>query len=423
MTSSAHPSGPRLGLRENAPPQFALLVAVNALVGGMVGQQQTTLPLLAEQVFGLAGYSFVFAYVAVFGIAKAASNYVAGIFSDRYGRKPVLLAGWLFGLPVPLLIMWAPSWEWIILANLFLGINQGLAWSTTVTMKIDLVGPKQRGLAMGLNEAAGYLAVSVTSMAAGWIAAEHGLRPAPFLLGLAYAVIALVVVSLFVRETRGFVELEAAAPEPSQSRATGLSNAQIFTLVSWRDRALSSASLAGMANNLNFGLSWGVFPLLFAGAGLRLGQVGLLVALYPLVWGFGQLATGWLSDHLGRKPLVTAGMFLQAAALAVIAASHAMPGWAAGTMLLGLGSALVYPALLAVIGDVAAPEWRGRAVGIYRVWRDLGYTAGALLGGLVADAVGLSSAVWAAAGLSTAVGMVVAYRLFETHPGKRTAAA
>lgn len=423
MTSSAHPSGPRLGLRENAPPQFALLVAVNALVGGMVGQQQTTLPLLAEQVFGLAGYSFVFSYVAVFGIAKAASNYVAGIFSDRYGRKPVLLAGWLFGLPVPLLIMWAPSWEWIILANLFLGINQGLAWSTTVTMKIDLVGPKQRGLAMGLNEAAGYLAVSVTSMAAGWIAAEHGLRPAPFLLGLAYAVIALVVVSLFVRETRGFVELETAAPEPSQSRATGLSNAQIFTLVSWRDRALSSASLAGMANNLNFGLSWGVFPLLFAGAGLRLGQVGLLVALYPLVWGFGQLATGWLSDHLGRKPLVTAGMFLQAAALAVIAASHAMPGWAAGTMLLGLGSALVYPALLAVIGDVAAPEWRGRAVGIYRVWRDLGYTAGALLGGLVADAVGLSSAVWAAAGLSTAVGMVVAYRLFETHPGKRTAAA
>lgn len=405
---------PQLGLRQNAA-QFTLLVAVNALVGGMVGQQQTTLPLLAEQVFHLTGYTFVFAYVAAFGIAKAASNYVAGVLSDRHGRRPVLLAGWLFGLPVPLLIMWAPTWEWIIVANILLGINQGLAWSTTVTMKIDLVGPRQRGLAMGLNEAAGYLAVALTSAAAGWIAAQHGLRPAPFLLGVAYTVIALVVVTLFVRETRGFVALESTAG----SRAGQLSDRRIFADVSWRDPALSSASLAGMANNLNFGLSWGVFPLLFAAAGLGLREIGLLVALYPLVWGVGQLATGWLSDLVGRKPLVTLGMFLQAGALALIAAADTMPGWALGTAVLGVGSALVYPALLAVIGDVAAPEWRGRAVGIYRVWRDLGYTAGAVLGGLVADATSLTSAVWVAAGLSAAAGAVVLIRLGETHPEKR----
>lgn len=405
---------PQLGLRPNAA-QFTLLVAVNALVGGMVGQQQTTLPLLAEQVFHLTGYTFVFAYVAAFGIAKAASNYVAGVLSDRHGRRPVLLAGWLFGLPVPLLIMWAPAWEWIIVANILLGINQGLAWSTTVTMKIDLVGPRQRGLAMGLNEAAGYLAVALTSAAAGWIAAQHGLRPAPFLLGVAYTVIALVVVTLFVRETRGFVALESTVGSP----AGQLSDRRIFADVSWRDPALSSASLAGMANNLNFGLSWGVFPLLFAAAGLGLREIGLLVALYPLVWGVGQLATGWLSDLVGRKPLVTLGMFLQAGALALIAAADTMPGWALGTAVLGVGSALVYPALLAVIGDVAAPEWRGRAVGIYRVWRDLGYTAGALLGGLVADATSLNSAVWVAAGLSAAAGAVVLIRLGETHPEKR----
>ncbi len=408
---------PQLGLRRNAA-QFTLLVAVNALVGGMVGQQQTTLPLLAEQVFSLTGYAFVFTYVAAFGIAKAAFNYVAGLLSDRYGRKPVLLAGWLAGLPVPLLIMWAPGWEWIILANIFLGINQGLAWSTTVTMKIDLVGPRQRGLAMGLNEAAGYLAVSLTSLAAGWIAAQHGLRPAPFLLGVIYAVTALVVVTFFVRETRGFVALEA---DPAAPATPPLSNGHIFADVSWRNPALSSASIAGMANNLNFGLSWGVFPLLFASAGLGLREIGLLVALYPLVWGIGQLATGWISDHTGRRPLVVGGMVVQAAALALIAWSEGMPGWVVGTMVLGLGSAMVYPALLAVIGDVAAPEWRGRAVGIYRVWRDLGYTAGALLGGLTADALGLHSAVWAAAGLSAAAGAVVLLRLGETHPEKRPA--
>jgi len=403
-----HP--PRLGLRENAA-QFTLLVIVNALVGGMVGQQQTTLPLLAEQVFSLTGYSYVFAYVAAFGISKAASNYVAGVLSDRHGRKPVLLTGWILGLPVPLLIMWAPSWEWIIVANVLLGINQGLAWSTTVTMKIDLVGPRQRGLAMGLNEAAGYLAVSLTSLAAGMLAAQYGLRPAPFLLGVAYAVLALVIVTLLVHETRGHVALEAP------SGRANLSNTAIIADVTWRHPALSSASVAGMANNLNFGLSWGVFPLLFAGAGLSLGQIGLLVALYPLVWGLGQLAAGWISDHIGRKPLVVGGMALQAGAPAVIAWSEGMGGWVAGTILLGLGSAMVYPALLAVIGDVADPAWRGRAVGVYRVWRDLGYTAGALLGGLTADALGLHSAVWAAAVLSGLVTALVAYRLTESHPG------
>lgn len=316
-----------------------------------------------------------------------------------------------FTLLVPLLIMWAPTWEWIIIANILLGANQGLAWSTTVTMKIDLVGPRQRGLAMGLNEAAGYLAVSLTSLAAGLLAAQYGLRPAPFLLGVAYAILALVLVTFFVRETRAFTALE------TPTARADLSNGGIIADVTWRHPALSSASVAGMANNLNFGLSWGVFPLLFASAGLGLGEIGILVALYPLVWGLGQLATGWISDHTGRKPLVVGGMALQAAALAIIAWSTGMGGWVAGTMILGLGSAMVYPALLAVIGDVADPAWRGRAVGVYRVWRDLGYTAGALLGGLTADALGLHSAVWAAAALSGVVTGIVAHRLTETHPG------
>lgn len=433
----------RLGLRENAA-QFTLLVAVNALVGGMVGQQQTTLPLLAEQSFVLSGYTFVFAYVAAFGVAKAASNYVAGVLSDRFGRKPVLLAGWLFALPVPMLIMWAPSWGWIVFANVLLGVNQGLAWSTTVTMKIDLVGPQQRGLAMGLNEAAGYMAVAATSLVAGWIAAEYGLRPAPFMLGLAYAAIAMVLVVFFVRETRDFVRLEIAgeavpritrtntvapggsapAPElqPRPARIEVPGNARIFADVTWHDPALSSASLAGLANNLNFGLSWGVFPLLFAAEGMNVAEIGLLVALYPLVWGVGQLGTGWLSDRAGRKPLVTIGMLLQALALAIIAASTGMPGWIVGTMVLGVGSALVYPALLAVIGDVAHPLWRGRAVGIYRVWRDLGYAAGALLGGVIADALSLGAAVWGATILSAFVALVVGIRLPETLPRTETPA-
>lgn len=413
-------TGVRLGLRENVG-QFVLLVAVNALVGGMVGQQQTTLPLLAEETFGLTGYAFIFSYIAAFGITKAAANYVAGTFSDRLGRKPVLLAGWLFAIPVPLLIMWAPSWGWIVLANIFLGINQGLTWSTTVTMKVDLVGPKQRGLAMGFNEAAGYGAVALSSLAAGALAEQYGLRPAPFLLGVFYTVLALILTIFFVRETQWHAALEAGTLRRAESP---ISNRRVFALTTWKDPALSSASQAGLVNNLNFGLSWGVFPLLFAGAGLTVSQIGVLVALYPAVWGAGQLVTGWLSDRVGRKPLITAGMLTQAAGMSTMAMSSGFPGWAGGAVLLGAGTALVYPALLAVVGDVAHPSWRGRAIGMYRVWRDLGYAVGAVFGGVIAAAVGLNAAVWGAAILSLVSAVAIIARLRETNPQvleKRTA--
>ncbi|WP_324276930.1 MFS transporter [Blastococcus brunescens] len=410
---------PRLGLRENAA-QFALLVAVNALVGGMVGQQQTVLPLLAQDEFGLTGYTFIFTYVAAFGITKAAANWFAGTFSDRFGRKPVLLVGWLFAIPVPLMLILAPNWGWVVAANVLLGINQGLTWSTTVVMKIDLVGPARRGMAMGLNEAAGYGAVAVTSLLAGYLAEQYGLRPAPFLLGIAYTALALLLSGVFIRETRGHARLEAGQHTP---RADGihdhlhadLTDRQIFVQTSLTEPALSAASQAGLVNNLNFGLSWGLFPLLFATADLPVAQIGLLFALYPGVWGAGQLITGALSDRIGRKHLITAGMTTQAAALAVIAASNGFTGWAAGTVLLGAGTAMVYPTLLAVIGDVAHPAWRGRAVGVYRVWRDLGYAVGAVLGGIVADLVGLDAAVWAAAGISAVSAAVVAVRMYETH--------
>jgi len=410
---------PRLGLQENAG-QFVLLVVVNALVGGMVGQQQTTLPLLAEQEFGLTGYAFIFSYIAAFGITKAVANYVAGTLSDRIGRRPVLLIGWLFAVPVPLLIIWAPSWEWIVLANVFLGISQGLAWSTTVTMKVDLVGPRQRGLAMGFNEAAGYGAVAITSLIAGLLAGQYGLRPAPFLLGVFYTLLALVLVLFLVRETLGFAALEAKATGAEMSE---LSSREVFALTTWRDPALSSASQAGLVNNLNFGLSWGVFPLLFASKGLGVTQIGVLIALYPAVWGAGQLITGWLSDRWGRKPLVSVGMLTQAAGMAVIALSNAFTGWSVGAVLLGTGTAMVYPALLAVVGDVAHPSWRGRAIGIYRVWRDLGYAFGAIFGGLIAAALGLTWAVWGASALSLISAVAVLIRLRETNPQLTTSSS
>lgn len=408
-----------LGLRANAA-QFTLLVAINALVGGMVGQQQTVLPLLAEDEFGLTGYTFIFTYVVAFGISKAAANYVAGTWSDRYGRKPVLVVGWLFAIPVPLMLIWAPSWGWVVAANVLLGINQGLTWSTTVIMKIDLVGPRQRGLAMGLNEAAGYGAVALTSLAAGYLAAEHGLRPAPFLLGLSYTALALGLSTLAVRETRSHAHAEAADHVP---RADGrhdhlhgeLSNREVFAQTSLREPALSSASQAGLVNNLNFGLSWGLFPLLFAGSGLSVAAISALFAFYPAVWGVGQLFTGALSDRWGRKHLITAGMLTQAIALAVIATGDSFAPWAGGTIMLGAGTSMVYPTLLAAIGDVAHPAWRGRAVGIYRVWRDLGYAVGALMGGVVADLWGLRAAVWVAAAITLVSALVVAVRMYETH--------
>ena len=409
----------QLGLRQNAA-QFSLLVAVNALVGGMLGQERTVLPLLGEQEFGLRAYTAGLTFILVFGLAKAGTNYVAGAWSDRWGRKPVLVAGWLVAVPVPLLLIWAPTWGWVIFANVLLGISQGLTWSTTVVMKIDLVGPARRGLAMGLNEAAGYAAVAVTALATGYLAQTYGLRPAPFLLGVAFAALGLGLSTLAVRETREHARLEAAN---HVARADGrhdhlhgeLTDRQVFTQTSFREPALSSASQAGLVNNLNDGLAWGLFPILFAGAGLSVARIGILAALYPAVWGAGQLVTGALSDRWGRKWLIASGMWLQAVALGLVALADAFAAWAVAAALLGAGTALVYPTLLASIGDVAHPAWRARAVGIYRLWRDGGFAVGALLAGIVADLLGVRAAVWAVAALTAVSGLVVAVRMYETH--------
>ncbi|WP_328398338.1 MFS transporter [Streptomyces sp. NBC_00390] len=407
----------RLGLRANLA-QFTLLVLINALVGGMLGQERTVLPLLADDVFHLSAYTSALTYIVAFGATKAVTNFFAGTWSDRFGRKPVLIAGWLIALPVPAMLAWGPTWGWIIAANVLLGINQGLTWSTTVIMKIDLVGPERRGLAMGFNEAAGYVAVAATAMATGAIADHAGLRPEPFLLGAAYVVLALGLSTLAVRETRDHARFEAARhTTPAGSAHDGdLTTGQIARLTSLRDKALSAASQAGMVNNLNDALAWGIFPLLFATHGLSIAQIGILAALYPAVWGAGQMLTGWWSDHIGRKHLITAGMLLQAAAIALVAAGTTFSVWATAQVLLGIGTALVYPTLLAVIGDVAHPAWRARAVGVYRLWRDGGFAVGALLAGVLADVYGLTTAIWAIAALTAASGLLVAVRMYETHP-------
>jgi MFS family permease len=405
-------TGPTLGLRVNAA-QFTLLVAVNALVGGMLGQERTVLPLLADRVFAVSAYTAALVYIAAFGAVKAATNYVAGFLCDRYGRKPVLVAGWLVGLPVPLMLIWAPSWGWVIAANVLLGVNQGLTWSTTVIMKIDLVGPARRGLAMGLNEAAGYGAVAATALATGYLAARYELRPAPFYLGIAYAAIGLGLSSLFVRETRHHARIEAGHARDHPVGAD-LSDRAIFAKTSFSDPALSSASQAGMVNNLNDGLAWGLFPLLFAAAGLSVARIGVLAALYPAVWGLGQLVTGAASDRYGRKPLIVAGMLLQALALSGFALAGSFAWWATAAVALGAGTALVYPTLLAAIGDVAHPAWRARSVGVYRLWRDGGFAVGALLSGAIADVYGIRTAIWVVAALTAASGLLVAVRMRET---------
>jgi MFS family permease len=410
----ASPGGVRLGLRANLA-QFTLLVGVNALVGGMVGQERAVLPLLAGQVFGLRAVTGALTFIVAFGVVKAVTNLAAGALSDRYGRKPVLVAGWLAGLPVPLLLIWAPSWGWVVAANVLLGINQGLTWSTTVIMKIDLAGPERRGLAMGLNEAAGYGAVAVTAYLTGLVAARHGLRPEPFYLGLAYAGLGLGLSALLVRETRGHAQLEARLSEADRATGVRLSAREVFVLTSLRERALSACSQAGLVNNLNDGLAWGLLPLLFARGGLPVARVGMLAALYPAVWGLGQLLTGMLSDRWGRKGLIVGGMWLQAAALALVAASSTFGPWLAGAVLLGAGTAMVYPTLLAAVGDVAHPAWRASAVGVYRLWRDGGFAVGALLAGVVADLLGLAAAVWVVAALTGLSGLVVAVRMYETH--------
>lgn len=406
--------GVTLGLRQNLA-QFILLVAVNALVGGTLGQERTVLPLLASQVFNLDLYTGALTYILAFGLSKAAMNYFAGTLSDRYGRKPVLVVGWLAAVPVPLMLIFAPSWGWIVAANVLLGISQGLTWSTAVIMKMDLVGPRQRGLAMGLNEAAGYLGVAVTALSTGYIASAYGLRPGPFLLGAAYLALGLGLSVLTIRETHHHVRTEASQHVSARRSAdAGLTTGQVFALTSFKDRSLSAASQAGLVNNLNDGLAWGLFPVLFSGAGLSLDQIGILAAAYPATWGAAQLATGAASDRWGRKWLIVLGMLVQAVALGAVAAGSSFGLWLAAAVLLGLGTAMVYPALLAAVGDVAHPAWRARSVGIYRLWRDGGFAVGALISGLLADTFGIPAAVFAVAVLTAASGLVVAIRMRGT---------
>ncbi len=400
----------RLGLRENLP-QFTLLVVVNAFVGAMVGLERTILPRIAEQDFQLAAKTAVLSFIVVFGVSKAATNYLAGRFSDRFGRKQVLVGGWLVAVPVPFLLMWAPTWSWVLVANALLGVSQGLTWSTTVIMKIDLAGPKNRGLAMGLNEFAGYLAVAGSALATGFLAARYGLRPEPFWLGVGFVSFGLSLSWFAVRETKRYAAhestLHAASSQPLDQR-------EIFWRTTVRDRNLSSATQAGLVNNLNDGMAWGLFPLFFAAAHMTLEQIGTLAAVYPATWGLAQLLTGAWSDRVGRKWLIAAGMWVQAAGIATVVASQSFAGFAAGAVLLGLGTAMVYPTLLAAIGDVAHPSWRASSVGVYRLWRDLGYAVGALLAGLIADWLGLPAALWSVAGLTFASGVVAALRMSET---------
>jgi MFS family permease len=402
----------RLGLRENLA-QFSLLVVVNAFVGAMVGMERSILPPIAEQEFHLAAKTAVLSFIVVFGVTKALTNYLAGRLADRFGRKHVLVAGWIVAAPVPFLLMWAPTWSWVLAANALLGVSQGLTWSTTVIMKIDLAGAKDRGLAMGLNEFAGYFAVAGSALATGYIAARYGLRPEPFYLGIGFVAVGLFLSAVLVRDTQYHVAAESKLHGELSPAATPTQR-EIFWRTTLTDRNLSSVSQAGLVNNLNDGMAWGLFPLFFVAARMNLEQVGTLAAIYPATWGVMQLFTGAWSDRVGRKWLIAAGMWVQAAGIGVVVLADGFAGFASGAALLGVGTAMVYPTLLAAIGDVAHPSWRASSVGVYRLWRDLGYAVGALLAGVTADAFGLPAAMWVIAALTFGSGIVVALRMTET---------
>ncbi len=398
----------RLGLRENWQ-QFSLLVLLNAFVGGMVGLERTVVPLIGSQEFRIASTTIVVSFIVSFGVVKAFANLISGHLADLYGRKHLLVAGWLFGLPVPFMIGWGPTWGWVVAANALLGINQGLAclaWSMTVIMKVDLVGPKSRGLAVGLNEFAGYLSVGLTAFLTGYIAARYGLRPQPFYLGIGYAAVGLVLASLLVRDTRHHVRLEASRHAVASMDTLGFW--QIFRRTSFGDRNLFAASQAGLVNNLNDGMSWGIFPLFFASFGLGVERIGTLKAVYPVVWGVLQTVTGPLSDRWGRKGLIAAGMWVQAVALCLTAATHSYRWWLVASVLLGVGTAMVYPTLIASVSDASHPIWRARSLSVYRFWRDMGYAIGALLAGIITDLVGAAYAIAAIGALTFASGTIVA---------------
>ena len=409
------PDGIALGLRANWR-QFALLVLINAFVGGMVGIERTVVPLIGSEEFGIASTTLVVSFIVSFGVIKAFANLVSGQLADLWGRKRVLILGWLFGLPVPFMIMWAPSWEWVIAANALLGINQGLAWSMTVIMKVDLVGPKSRGLAVGLNEFAGYLAVGVTAFLTGYLASRYGLRPVPIYLGIGYAILGTMLSILLVRDTRDHVRIEVSG---SRAPTASISFKEVFALTTFRNRNLFAASQAGLVNNLNDGMSWGIFPLFFATFGLGVERIGILKAVYPATWGILQIATGPLSDRWGRKGLIVGGMWVQAAGLLLTAFTREFEVWLLGSLLLGLGTAMVYPSLIAAVSDASHPTWRARSLSVYRFWRDLGYAIGALSAGLIADFFGFSCAITSIAALTFLSGTIVAIAMRETDDGSR----
>jgi MFS family permease len=399
----------RLGLRENLG-QFSLLVLVNAFVGGMVGLERTIVPLVGSQEFGLVLKTAIFSFIVSFGIVKAFSNLLSGALADRIGRKKVLVAGWIVGVPVPFMIMLAPSWGWIVAANVLLGVNQGLAWSMTVLMKIDLVGPRGRGLAVGLNEFAGYLAVGFTALATGYLASVYGLRPEPFYLGVAYVVFGVLVSVFLVGDTGEYVRLEMRSLPPETDRVTFR---EVFARTSFKDRNLFACSQAGLVNNLNDGMSWGVFPLFFNAFGLGVERIGILKAVYPAVWGMLQVLTGPLSDRWGRKWLIVGGMWVQALGIFVTVLGRSFDWWLLGSVLLGIGTAMVYPSLIAAVSDASHPSWRARSLSVYRFWRDLGYAVGALSAGVIADTLGIAWAISSVGALTFISGVVVAVAMRE----------
>ena len=405
-------SGVRLGLRENWR-QFSLLMLTDAFVGGMVGLERTVLPLIGAEEFKIASTTIVVSFIVSFGVVKAFANLVSGHLADLYGRKYLLVFGWLAGLPVPFMIGWAPNWGWVVAANALLGINQGFAWSMTVIMKVDLVGPRSRGLAVGLNEFSGYVAVGVTAFLTGYIAEHYGLGPQPFYLGIGFIALGLMLSTLFVRDTRHHVGLEISRHAVA---AEVVGFWQVFRRTSFGDRNLFAASQAGLVNNLNDGMSWGIFPLFFSAFGLGVQRIGILKAVYPVVWGVLQTVTGPLSDRWGRKGLIAGGMWVQAGGLFLTAFTHGFRLWLVASVLLGVGTAMVYPTLIASISDASHPSWRARSLSVYRFWRDMGYAIGALSSGIITDLFGAAWAIAAVGGLTLVSGAIVAAVMDERRP-------
>src|SRR5687767_5492509 len=392
-----------LGLKENRK-QFILLVIINAFVGGMIGMERTILPKIADVEFHIAAKTAVLSFIVVFGIIKALTNYCTGALSNKIGRKKLLVIGWAFGIPVPFILMFAPDWNWIVAANILLGINQGLTWSTTVVMKIDLVGEKQRGLAMGLNEFSGYLAVAIVGFATGWIAGEYGLRPYPFIIGIILSLSGLVASWVLIKDTRHHMELESGTTNISRLK-------NIFWDTTWKDKNLGSVTQAGLINNLNDGMVWGLYPILLATKGFSIAHIGIITAVYPAVWGIGQLFTGRMADRFCKRDLLFWGMIIQGLMLLAIVFAASFTHFILLSIFLGWGTAMVYPTFLATIAENTHPQDRAKSIGIFRLWRDMGYAIGALITGIIADAIGISASIFFIGGLTLASGLIIYFRM------------